>query len=358
MEALTEWGRNRFKPMVMLAQVTAPSAERCHELVLKSRGASLLAKFGSQGTDRQRWLDLYRHRDWLEGVMLQFVYDSEAPVEVSAARELAHNVRESLKTGLRDGFTRLLTGKVTEREVRVGNRVMERMYRQEHLPMVMAMLEDNEPVPANAREWLAMPEVLFFLTVAAPCWLEYHVTAWTLYRQACRGKQDALEKLLRLDPDADKDDRVGSRIFDLRRQRPEAYELLQRARLEGRTGKITLADMKFLLGGLLMKWSTEMQAILQGDLTFQILEEHTALEARAELRRSLRVHRERAKRHAPKCRLTAGDIKSLFDAVAKDRAGELVDRDFSQQPHAIYKRLKRNSGVWPSLRKMDKTRTV
>ena len=358
MRALTEWGKDRFKPMVMLAHITALATEDSHRLVLKSRGASILTKFCGADARIEDWLDLYRHRDWLEGVMLQAVFDAESAVDPTSSRGLPHDLRRELNASLQDDLKRVLAGQVTEREGQIAKRMIEWKYRREHLPMVRAMIEDNEPLPANTRDWLAKTEVLFFLTVAAPCWLEYRETPWSLYRRACRRKVDAMEKLLRLDPEIDKDSRLAERMFEMRRQNPDTYDFLQHARAKGRTNKVTLVDMKFLLGGLLVRWSKEMHSILQGELFFEVLEESVPLERRAEMRRLIRIRRDRAKRDSLKCRLNAADIKTLFDAVAKDRDGLLVDPDFTQQPHAIAKRLNRNSSLWPSLRKTDKNRAA
>jgi hypothetical protein len=43
MRVLRTWGENRYKPMVMPAQVVALCAESCHEMIQLARKKSLLA---------------------------------------------------------------------------------------------------------------------------------------------------------------------------------------------------------------------------------------------------------------------------------------------------------------------------
>jgi hypothetical protein len=55
--------------------------------------------------------------------------------------------------------------------------------------MMAGMLNDSAPMPGNFSEWARQPEFIFFMSIAMPCWLEYHTTPWKLYRRApqCMG---------------------------------------------------------------------------------------------------------------------------------------------------------------------------
>lgn len=361
MRALERWGEGRFKPIVMLGQVVALSASACHEWVLRCRGKSLLELPEAKGISMEQWLRLYRQQSLTEGIIFRFLnspepvqVDENTPEEYRAFRQVVDfEFSEEVEGAVYD----FLNGKTHNPSAMLG----EKYYRQMHLPMLQQMLSDNEPVPANFREWFRLPEMIFFLGVVAPCWVEFQRTPWTLYRRVCRGGwREAfteLEQLVRIDPEVVKDTRIGSVVFEMRKQNAEGYKLLQQAARDGCKGAVNLDDVKYLLGGLLMRWSKELQPVLE-NLHFELMAKHALPGREAEVQQWIKRLRKQAARNPIKCWLKAPDIKELFDAVAQDTGRGLVDDDFKGQPNSIYKRLSHNANAWPMLREADVRRAA
>ncbi|MCG8587008.1 MAG: hypothetical protein MI757_20065, partial [Pirellulales bacterium] len=139
----------------------------------------------------------------------------------------------------------------------------------------------------------------------------------------------------------------------------ERYDELKKAEREGRTTPVTLEQVKFSLGGLLMKWSCEWeQRVLKGELLIEVMQRFVTPKNCSAIKRWTRAMRKRGERLSPGCRLNAPAIKQLFDAVARDTGEGLVDPAFVKQPNSNYKRLKRNSELWPSLRETDISRAA
>lgn len=59
--------------------------------------------------------------------------------------------------------------------------------------------DDIEVSQEQRAEFMARPEMQFFMLVWVPCWVKYDMYATQLYRQARLGDQQSLERLLRLD---------------------------------------------------------------------------------------------------------------------------------------------------------------
>ena len=358
MLALEEWGRKRFKPMVMLAHMVAASATECYELIADAKRRRTLIFNQAKEISLERWLELYRNRSWVESFLLRLAFNPQQIDDLEDARNEIKIIKQENMALAKEFVTQQLTIGNDERLPRIANRLIERYYQKTHLPMIESELRGNETTIENMEFWIKQPEILFFMYVVMPCWLEFHVSPWVLYAQGRRGKFQALEQLLRLDSEAGNDPYFQEHLFRLMREQPERYDLLQRARFEGCKRKVDLADVKFLLGGLLIKLSSQCQYILQGDLVFDVIEQNIIEGHRDEVLKWLKVVRKWAARSPIKCRLRAPDIQGLFDAIARDSGLGLNDLDFIREPNSNYKRLRRNTGIWPSLWKADKSRAT
>jgi hypothetical protein len=355
---IERWGQGRYMPMVMLAQTIALSAKECHELIEDPKRRRVLILNQAKECSSERWLELYRNRSWVESFVLRLAFDPQDTDDLDKARHEIKLNKQATIALAKEQVVQQLTGGIDKRWPRVLDRLIARYYKRTYLPMIEGELRGNEPTIEKMEFWIKQPEILFFMHVVMPCWLEFHVSPWVLYAQARRGKYQALEQLIRLDSEVDKDPALAKRVFQLQREEPDRYDLLQRARFEGCKRKVSLADVKFLLGGLLLKLSAQWQCVLQGDLVFDAIEQNIIEEHRDEVLKWLKVARKRAARSPVKCRLKAPDIQELFDAIARDSELGLNDPDFAGEPHSISKRLRRNAGFWPNLWKADKKRAV
>lgn len=130
-------------------------------------------------------------------------------------------------------------------------------------------------------------DAAFFMLIFAPCWLIYRTSPSQLYRKARQGDYLSIEKLLELDPLMIHDPYIGRAIQRFRfRRKTHLYRKLMEIPGKEVTGRVTSQQVKYALGGFLSAF-----AKLAGQ------------------------------------KLTAPDIKRLYDAVAKDFDDQLEDHE-------------------------------
>ena len=106
------WGRDRFEPLVMLAQTAAGTADALFELISLVQKHSVLS-WDVDGTIlRDAWMRCYRRPVSLEAVIANLAVNPEiAPAEVQPS-QYRRGKREGGKQ-FREWLERLLTGKLT-----------------------------------------------------------------------------------------------------------------------------------------------------------------------------------------------------------------------------------------------------
>lgn len=357
MLALERWGEDRFLPMVMLAQIAVNSVNECYELIKLARANSLSVCDAEGKTDVRQWQRLYRQPITLQAVVCNLLSAPEDVRYPEADREF-RGIRQLARCELRGAIEKSLTGQITNREKAVGERLLRRIYRRSHLPLLSRIVAGEEEYPAKPCEWLGNPEFLFFIGVVAPCLLEYQTTPWKLYRAATQGKFEALEKLVRLDPLILSEDRIKSLVYRMQRTNAVGLQILYAAQLKRNSKPVTIHDVKYLLGGWLMRLSQEWQAVLDGQPLIEIIEAQVSSAKRAEALRWVKNAKAQNARRRIKCRLTSPDIQALFDAVYKDSGRGKFDPDFRKQRKSIYRTLDRNAKLWGSLRIGNKKRAA
>lgn len=354
-----DWGRNRYKPMVMFAHTAAIGAVDLHEVIIRSRMGLIHPDPQSAQFSRHAWLECYRRPSNVEAIVMHLMAAPDRIEECEYVKQEWPRLRRVLKAELRN-LPR------DERSRKLGERYCNLVYRAHVRDVEKQLKGEKREIPENAAEWFEKSELVFFISVAVPCLLENGCWPAELLVKAWRGDFEALEKLLRLDPIIETEPRVADQLFQMKKSSPDRHRLLMQAKAKGRTKTITLADLKFSLGGLLYKWSREWEAILKGELMFELLPRYALPGRLAEVQRWIRRERKRQQRKSYGCALTAPAIRGLFDAVAYDtrrrpikpgtQIRELADPDMPQGEEAVRKRLKRNTKQWPSLRKWDKNR--
>lgn len=183
--------------------------------------------------------------------------------------------------------------------------------------------EEWEPDEDNGvlDEALKSPALAFVVLVCWPCWMEYGVHPQVLMRQARLGDIDALEKLLWLDKSALQDRRIGAIWHEASLDRNSArFKRLHRALGESPKPKLGRREYKVSIAGLISRIS-------------QLLESATA-----GLPEQFRCKR-----------LTAPEIRDLFDAVATDKGLGLIDGDLPERLQTFSKAIQRNGPFWKML---------
>jgi len=357
MLAIEKWGEGKYKPMVMLAQVVAVSAESCFELIKLVRTKPPLSLPVAGNIDFDEWRRLYRRHTPVQAAMLQALVEPDDPDGVEQATLQIRPMRAELRNGLREAVRYALTQGLTSRELRQSERLVERYYRRTHLPMVASMIRDEDESTTGAG-WVGRADFMFFVTVALPCWHLFNTSPWVLYREATSGNTNALERLLRVDPLLVGDTRIDAQLQRIFKRNRELHAGLMKAAGEGVKKEIHLSDVKFLLGGLLLRISAEWEEWLNGERLIEEIDHRVPSHKRAGFVKWAKEVRKHAARHPSHCRLTAPDVRGLFDAIAIDRGLGPIDRDFIGETASVSKRLRRNAVLWPSLWKADKKRAA
>lgn len=153
-------------------------------------------------------------------------------------------------------------------------------------------------------------ESSFFILVTVPCWLVYRMSPTRLYRKARKGEFDALVKLLNLDPLMLHDPAIGKRIQELRfNHKITKYEKLLEAPLKDSHVNITAQQMKYAVGGLISALAKILKPVTKKSLS-------------------------------------AAAIHKLFDAVAQDFDGSLIDFDLPTNQDSFARAIFRYRDEW------------
>ncbi len=327
MLALEEWGSDKPPMLAMFAQYVAVSSDLCYEMCLRSRKGGKHKGNVYQISPRD-WAYLSMRR---RGTMaaLAGMYDGgeedgysladiiECRAEVLQMQDHRGVLYELLKGMSRSEFVNWLNAGIAER----------REAYQRHLIDLRRLVAGGIPHLSQVRRLLESREVLFFVRVIFPCWLEYGTPFLRLLRNARQGNLDALEKLLRLDKMAMEDGRVREHYFSA----VESGNAARRKRLNlaldnGPCHRFSKQKIKVSLGALVLK-------LFQSSYEY-----HKQIQ---ELLRKGGI----VLRGKP-YRLKAPEVRKLFDAAAKDLKKEEVDSDLSGGPHTFYMALRRAGDFW------------
>ena len=180
------------------------------------------------------------------------------------------------------------------------------------------------PAPRWAAEALRSPDTLFFYRVWLPCWLEYGVKLPVLVAKAQDGDVKALDMLLRLDKTALELPEIRRRYLGFVDNKP-VFEGLTEALGQPVARRLTKQKVKVALAALVFK------------VFAKLYEACMELEAQCP-----------QIRYAP-AKLTAPDVRRLFNAAAADARGLARDIDLPGGDHAFYMALRREERFWDLL---------
>lgn len=353
MGAVEKWSKGRFEPVAMFATVAAGAVVDGCELIRLGREHGLIcglnAKFASED-----WLACYRRPSAVIGALLQAHVRPETPIAEARYRLRFRRLRAFLRENMREVVTERVRVIAEPNAEGIAN-IAGQDFKLDLLRLEKSGTADGENVAAY---WLQQTQFVFYLNVMLPCWLEYHCMPWDLYRRACRGEFEAIESLLRLDPETASAARIRRQLFELRWSNTEQHRHLLNVQALGRANKFDVASLKYAVGGLLLKWSDQLHRCVNGGLAIDTAIKCVPEDRRNDVRRALEKQLRLNWRTPIRCRLNAPDIQNLFHAIAEDATQGKVDPDFVGHPNSIYKRLERKSRGWPDLWKADISRAA
>ena len=161
---------------------------------------------------------------------------------VEQAKE-SETFQQEWRRGRREFFVELRKYRPDERDRKWGERCWDVAYRA-HVKDVEKTLSGRDELPENLGAMIGKPEIVFFLSVAAPCFLEYRCWPIALLSQARSGDMIALERLLRLDGTVAHLKPIADHLFRLQATDPDRHRLLMAETAEGRTKTIARDDVK------------------------------------------------------------------------------------------------------------------
>lgn len=164
----------------------------------------------------------------------------------------------------------------------------------------------EEEALAQLQVAYAQPEMLFFFKVWGPCWLHYKTSPTRLLRKARRGHSESFKKLLRLDNSVLFDPLLAERFHQIKVKKSRSeYEDLLMAFNNPVNQEIDPKQIKLFIAALISDFSLKNGR-----------------------------------------RLTAPEIRELFDAISQDRGQGRFDRQlpnksdhFAQEMRKIRKKL-------------------
>ncbi|MCW4016934.1 MAG: hypothetical protein NWF06_11230 [Candidatus Bathyarchaeota archaeon] len=155
--------------------------------------------------------------------------------------------------------------------------------------------------PQELEQFLRSPDFYFFFRVYVPCQLFHYTTPAQLLRKARQRNFDSLIKLIKLDHSVIFDRKVSRYIHELRSTRRSKYEqIIDTLHFKSR-GQITKQKFKVFYAAMIMNMANEL-----GE------------------------------------KLTAPEIRELFDAIYQDEGKGLIDPDLPGTPHSFYMAIKRH----------------
>lgn len=252
------------------------------------------------------WYGLYRnHKRYCEPFAKMLVESSEFAQQLVLLRMTLQTFAEKKDT--------LPTQTLTEADLREG-RLFWYNLKALSFDELRSDFEDRKldyTTTATIQQYIKQfeMELSFVFLVFVPCYMIYQTGPGKLYHKARLGDEDAIDKLLRLDPFMLHDPAIGQRIQKIRLfGRQTTYQNLVEAPLKPIKAKITNNKIKTSMATLI---SMIAEALKQP--------------------------------------LTSTEIRNLFNAIAKDADKHDEDSAMPSNPETLGKAIQRKRSTWQPL---------
>jgi hypothetical protein len=287
---IKEWAENKPKHIALFAQHSVILIETAFQLLYAIKKNAPFIQLLDEIPPYSKWLKYYRNHNLLKNYFDNTFLNTDKFF--------------SLFFHYLDTFPEKPT---SNRENPLDNKSLEEAY-QAGLDVIELELKGNKPehLPKQKKA-LFHPEFIFLFKVFVPCVFLFREHPTTLYRRARLGDLDALDNLLRIDKAILCDPQISKHIYlaSLQKNRTN-FEKLAKAVEGSLSGKLDSRKTKFILAGFLSEFSEKLGH-----------------------------------------RLSALDIRALFDAVAADMSsGEVIDTDLPDSHEAFARAVDRERKFW------------
>ena len=307
MKHFRKWAEDKNPFLAVTALMIAGFSKECFklfELVRKGKRIEGDIPLPSLKT----WLKLYHNPKRLGKVLLNALGN----INDDTAKEIA--IIESLLEGAKQ------LQKMTSERLKIEwekiplhdrKKIIKEVYRkrEEYIEYCINDFasETNEDERKEFLKNLTKPEFIFFIRVMAPCLSLYGTYPLELLRQAQNGDDDALEKLIRLDKSIIFEPKISEIIHQAQvlKKQERMYKIKKAFRSSPRI-KMEMKTIKCNLGGMISHLSIGM-----------------------------------------KQKISATEIRGLYDAIAHDMSINAVDTDLADMtPETFEKAIQRSRNFW------------
>jgi hypothetical protein len=305
MKHYRKWAKdkNLFQPAIFLS--IAASSPYMHELVNTVRTGKRLE--GDLPLPKlKNWLKLYKNPKRigkeLFNLMVQFDENSAKQVEIlQALNEGAEFIKKNPQK-YKSEYEKL----TTDEKQKIYQQGMKQLEEFNELTIHDLSEEVNEDKRNKFMNGIKNPYLIFFFRVHAPCFMLYGTYPHMLLKKAYAGDDEALEKLIRLDK---------SIIFD-----PQISEIVHHAQAMKAQAKMTMIKKAFTSNPK-SNFSRKKVKCLMGGLISYL---------------SIKINQ----------KLSAIEIRNLFDAVSLDIHGD-IDQDLGNMVGEVFeKAIQRSRNFW------------
>nr|WP_320114242.1 hypothetical protein [uncultured Desulfuromonas sp.] len=288
-----KWASDKPKILAAICHSFADSASSAHKLLLNVRDDALLQQHFTQPS-LQEWLSFYsKHRNILQPV----------------AELLGHS----------GSFTGTLFDRITAPQSNFNPTTTEdleieldKLTREtsgmDYFSCYLGLLEDDVPAADETLVKKCEPAMYFALKVFIPCWLYYGKTPGHLLREARQKNLKSLEQLILLDSSIIFEKKVSKIIHDLRGTNQFQFEKLITAQWRHPRKEYLASKLKGLFAGKIAAFSDFYGR-----------------------------------------RLTAPEIRELYDAMARDNKEGEIDTQLPESDEAFKKTIQREKKFWEQI---------
>ncbi len=323
MKKLDEWAKDKPILLAIFAQQVAVNAEPCFEFFELFKVGERIENY-HELPPLKTWLSFYKnHRllyEYLIKVFKEFGGIGEIGAELAELLSFNRKKRRQLGSTKFNNKIKEVIGELSPNEMQQLiseiNNFWEDVYNL-NLADIKSGINGTEDdgFIKKFKDVLKDHEMLFFIGVWTPCWILYGEFPPTLLRSARLGDIEALEKLIRLDPSVIHDQKIAEYLHQAKSKRNKfEYNHLTRCLQKNPKVKITRAKIKMNFAGLISAMSSALGH-----------------------------------------RLTAAEIRDLFDAVESDkkRSDSDIDEDIPLKPENFLKAIQRERQFWSIIPQPD-----
>ncbi|MBU4357556.1 MAG: hypothetical protein KJ822_19745 [Proteobacteria bacterium] len=306
---IDKWAQGKPPLLAILSQHSASFADDLHEILSYAIKQEHIPKFPE--ADPKQWLRLYRNHRHLEKSALTSLQELGGNFGTFIA--VFYSGIQSLRK------TQTLTEKQAPKAPDPEQQTKAQAIWQEAYKVSLADLEADlrnhhihtQGLKEKAKELCLNQEFLFIFKVLLPCLLLYNTTPLKLLRQARLGNRNAIEKLVRLDKVTLADHGVMRQTQRLLHRNKHKHESVVAVPYrDAPKFELSRKTTIYLLAGLISQMAKELNH-----------------------------------------KLTAPQIRALFDAIAYDRSNgeQIIDSDLPPSPEAFYKAIQRYRSLFANL---------